>query len=380
MIYTGNICDGCGKVFEDGDDVIVCPECATAQHRECYEKNNRCVNAHLHKDGFVWKAQNTPSPKIKAEKMEEKAETFPCPNCGHHNPKGTRNCENCGMKLVVFGIDIADSMGENNPAVNNTPKTDIPRYEAPFTLGVGEGFEEDKTPAQTEESTYSEEVVNETPADSPVSPEQVQESLIRSIENSGPDFFVDGVHVNLLATLIGPNAYKYIEKFKKLELGKKISFNWAAFFFSSSWLFYRKLYKVGIIFVTISMMLSILVTPNIMEAMNALMQFFADMETSAAVMDEATVMAVMSEFLNKMAPVYIYGAAGFVMQLIVGFIANPIYKKYVLMSAKTVKTAKTKSEAATLVAKYGGVSVLAVLLAYFAQQLLSSIVSSLMFG
>ncbi|MBR6531390.1 MAG: hypothetical protein IKT61_02700, partial [Clostridia bacterium] len=57
MRYVGNTCHGCGEVFTEEDDVVVCPECATAQHRHCYNKNKECVNAHLHCEGFQWKPE-----------------------------------------------------------------------------------------------------------------------------------------------------------------------------------------------------------------------------------------------------------------------------------------------------------------------------------
>ncbi|MGN1195963.1 MAG: RING finger protein, partial [Acutalibacteraceae bacterium] len=63
MKYENLICPGCGEVFKEGDDVVVCPECGTPQHRQCYEKNGGCVNAALHEQGFVWKDERAPEIK-----------------------------------------------------------------------------------------------------------------------------------------------------------------------------------------------------------------------------------------------------------------------------------------------------------------------------
>ena len=41
--YTGK-CFSCGEVFKDGDDIVVCPECGTPYHRECYLKEGKCIN------------------------------------------------------------------------------------------------------------------------------------------------------------------------------------------------------------------------------------------------------------------------------------------------------------------------------------------------
>lgn len=55
MQYKNAICDGCGFAFNEDDDIVVCPECGTPQHRSCYQKENKCVNIHLHGTGFEWK-------------------------------------------------------------------------------------------------------------------------------------------------------------------------------------------------------------------------------------------------------------------------------------------------------------------------------------
>ena len=54
------------------------------------------------------------------------------------------------------------------------------------------------------------------------------------------------------------SAGRYLKKFKKFANGKKISFNFAAFFFSPGWFFYRKLYKAGIFFLVAFTTLAIL--------------------------------------------------------------------------------------------------------------------------
>ena len=54
MRYSGNICDGCKEPLLDNEDIVVCPECATPQHRHCYDKAGECVNSHLHGTDFTW--------------------------------------------------------------------------------------------------------------------------------------------------------------------------------------------------------------------------------------------------------------------------------------------------------------------------------------
>lgn len=48
-------------------------------------------------------------------------------------------------------------------------------------------------------------------------------------------------------TFIGaPKSAYYVEKFALMQKGSKASWNWAAFFLSSIWLLYRKMYAIGI--------------------------------------------------------------------------------------------------------------------------------------
>ena len=101
MFYDKNKCDGCGSIMHDGEDIVVCPVCGTPQHRECYEKENKCVNEHLHSEGFKWKAEFVPEPsEPKERKTEDTEEPF-----GNTIPvmpiTGTR-AENIFLKNVLY--------------------------------------------------------------------------------------------------------------------------------------------------------------------------------------------------------------------------------------------------------------------------------------
>ena len=52
MDYIGYKCPVCDKYFHVGDDVVVCPECGTPHHRECYKNLGHCVNEDKHSQGF----------------------------------------------------------------------------------------------------------------------------------------------------------------------------------------------------------------------------------------------------------------------------------------------------------------------------------------
>ena len=48
MDFTKFHCPVCKKEFLENDDVVVCPECGTPHHRECYNLTGKCVNENLH--------------------------------------------------------------------------------------------------------------------------------------------------------------------------------------------------------------------------------------------------------------------------------------------------------------------------------------------
>lgn len=386
MIYKGNVCDGCGKVFTEDDDIVVCPECATPQHRECYEKGDCCVNAHLHSDSYEWKSSLPQEEKKEEEKHGEKheetpaedkdVETSPCPNCGYRNPKGTKQCKNCSMKLVVFGIDLADSIDDKK---DDTEKSgEAPIYKPPFTLGQGEGFEY----AENEEENRQPSDENEEAHAASPTPEQIGQSVLDNLASTSYDSyqqsFVSGVQVKLLNALIGSNAYRYIQKFRKMDSGNKISFNWAAFFFSPYWYFYRKLYKPGIIFMTVYLLVSIAMTPAYTKFLDVLMPLAENPEAFMN-MTEAAYMEYMTKMSEAMYPVMAFSLVSFAVNLLSGFIANILYRNYTIKTAKSVIAAKTNTQATMLISKYGGISLLALMLSYLAEQIISFIISNLMF-
>ena len=52
-------CPVCEEQFKKGDDIVVCPECGTPHHRECYENIGHCFNKDKHSEDFVFEAKDT---------------------------------------------------------------------------------------------------------------------------------------------------------------------------------------------------------------------------------------------------------------------------------------------------------------------------------
>lgn len=82
MDYTNEICLWCGEAFKEGDDIVVCPECGTPQHRDCWKQHGHCVNSGNHTPDFTW------APQIKEPvKPQEPVNAQPVKN--DENTQGT---------------------------------------------------------------------------------------------------------------------------------------------------------------------------------------------------------------------------------------------------------------------------------------------------
>ncbi len=360
MRYSNQICDGCEKLFAEDDEIVVCPECATPQHRECYNKNNRCVNYEKHGEDYTWQSSgelNTPAS------TEEKVKMIPCPNCGFENPAGSESCRQCSMKFTLFGFNVVDATAEEQEKTN--PSSDVPKYEAPFTLGEGEGFDNQNEPEILAESEKAEEDSQQSCA------QQTQPVFPGPFSPTDKTF---GIPTNFLGAVLGQNAMKYIEKFKSLEAGKRISFNWAAFLFSPYWFFYRKLIKPGIIFSTVYMCLSIVATPSLMKFYELYLTIAENLSTAT----EAEFIAQLAELEALYPPVLFFMAAQFILHLICGFIADKMYKNHLVSAIYERHVSPLDRNSVIEVIRYGGVSPLFALMAILAENVISTIAGSMM--
>lgn len=220
--YENQVCVYCGKAFAEDDDIVVCPECATPHHRECWKKEGRCANESLHAEGYVWKKEKAVYEETAVE--EEQAggdEIRVCHICGSENPAEVHSCGNCG---AFFGERNGAEGGENDFS------------NAAYVMGTDISVDED----------------------------------------------IGEVKAGDFAIYLRASAGRYVKKFKRFSLGKKFSFNFAAFFFSPYWFFYRKLYKAGIFLLVATVTLSIfsfsmtsILSENLNETVDAVKPFAA---------------------------------------------------------------------------------------------------------
>lgn len=71
----------------------------------------------------------------------------------------------------------------------------------------------------------------------------------------------DGVTANDAKQFVFSNSHRYIPKFADMKKGRKASFNWLAFLVPPAWFLSRKMYKMGIITLVLSISFSLLMFP-----------------------------------------------------------------------------------------------------------------------
>ena len=126
MRYVGENCPYCGVTFDQGDDIVVCPECATPHHRVCWFAHGDCANAERHGTDFVWKkAVEAPPEEEPAQPHISQRDAanlnIICPDCGTVSPKGTIRCPECGAMLIPFANPMGDPpLAQFKPGFNST--------------------------------------------------------------------------------------------------------------------------------------------------------------------------------------------------------------------------------------------------------------------
>ena len=186
--YENQTCDVCGQVFDKDDDIVVCPECGTPHHRQCWFDNGGCINQHRHAEGFEW------TPAV----PETPAASQVCPECGTQVSGSAVFCENCG-KLLKANQETA-TQTFTTPGGGRIEIHQLP----PFGMMTG-----------TENAVAGD---------------------------------IEGVPLRDMAAFIGPNAHYYIFKFKRMIADARYKpFNFTAFLFRPLWFLYRKLWKMAIL-------------------------------------------------------------------------------------------------------------------------------------
>lgn len=108
-LYENKSCPVCHRPFQDGDDVVYCPECGTPHHRECFQQLNRCANEHLHGTGFSFFDEEQPE---QTDSIVQEAKAMLPPEADQKTYKETENRQEGGFS--PFGLPLFQPAYEND--------------------------------------------------------------------------------------------------------------------------------------------------------------------------------------------------------------------------------------------------------------------------
>lgn len=205
FFYEGHLCPVCKQPLKDGEDIVACPQCGAPHHRTCWQQTGHCFFEADHGTDRQWTLQN-------AERVQEPAAKPPinrCAQCGSDNDPTARFCEHCGRSLT------AEHTSERPPHAE--PQQDFRRaYQqqyGPFGANM---------PDPTGNIPADEDIGGATAGD--------------------------------LAAYVGQNPHYYVPRFKRIANGRRVSWNWPAFLFPQYWLFFRKQYVWGALYVVFQLL------------------------------------------------------------------------------------------------------------------------------
>lgn len=199
-------CPICEKQFKNDDDIVVCPECGTPHHRECYENLGHCFYEDKHKEGFSFDAYCAEQ----AAQSPDDEGTVLCPNCNAENPKVSFYCEKCGAPLNKQDAQKQNTQQNND---NNTQNNNqgMPPFGVPFGTNP-------------------------------------MTSAFDPMAGFKPDEqFTDTITAGEMSKFIGSNTQYFLRIFGNIKNYNTSRFNFAAFIFSGFYFLYRKMNVLGIV-------------------------------------------------------------------------------------------------------------------------------------
>lgn len=233
--YIGSKCMICEELFKEDDDIVVCPDCGTPYHRECWKKEDKCINEKLHESGMSWIPEEQKCPHT-----ENDGEPIRCIRCGSENDSSKLFCGECGMPLSQGRNDERPfnggvQGGEFNNSQNGGTNGFNPYY-GQF------GQQQFNNQAQKEQNPYRQ------------NPFGMNVQQIRLTEDSD----IDGIKLGDLIEYEGRKSRMIVANFIKFaKTGMKTSFNFPALFMPELYFFYRKMNKKGVFFLIAAFILSI---------------------------------------------------------------------------------------------------------------------------
>lgn len=205
-----------------------------------------------------------------------------------------------------------------------------------------------------------------------------------------PKELEDGVETEAVAEFVQVNAFKYIQNFFYVK-SKRKSFNWVAFLLAPYWFFYRKLHKIGAIFLGIILLSTVLFSvPDATKNLsNDMYEFVLKYETVERPETKENLDSFISEYKEDFSAVFKNNPVGtalyaaqlsvlLIMHLLAGFTANKWYCKHTVKKIRKIKSeTQDTNQQKLLYFKEGGISLSATIIAILGYELVMAAVSYL---
>ncbi len=242
MDYIGHKCPVCDKYFHAHEDIVVCPECGTPSHRECYNSLGRCVNEDKHAKGYDYQeavifgtyeykantnntSDNTDNAENTADTDDEDYSIIACKHCGAKNPGSAFFCSRCGGALH-----------ENTNNNNNNTQSTGPAY--------GQAARNQASNQNSAPYTNGQNVV-----------------IFDPLGGIDPETDLgDGVTVSEAAKYVKQNTAYFCRVFNNIKSISRSKFSFCGALFGGAYLLYRKMYKIGALITAIQVAIVIFTT------------------------------------------------------------------------------------------------------------------------
>ncbi len=183
----------------------------------------------------------------------------------------------------------------------------------------------------------------------------------------------DGVTATEASQFVFSNSHRYIPKFAAAKYGKKASFNWLAFLLPPAWFLSRKMYKLGIFILVLSVSLTVLTFPFMFELQNYI--------SGDEVYNYSVFAKVLSENLQNfektaMITFFVSTLVSVLISVLCGIFGDYLYRNHTIASIKEIK--KEGLDITENIRKKGGISLFAAIIAIFVVEYLPSIIYGFM--
>lgn len=341
MRYQDEPCCGCGRALDpQNDNVVVCPDCGAPMHRACWDTAAACPLREQHSPDFVWVPTIAPAPAPPAFDPKTQLGII-CPHCGANCPPSQSRCLECGEE---FG--------------------------------------------ETERQHYArEERLQQEEAQ--------QEQYFR---DHFPSFQVNGRELRIGDNVAGRpmeeivlqlrgssrTVTHYLETFEK---NHRLGWNWASFFFTPYWFFFRKLYRPALLFAGLVLALTLAFAPMTI-AINQRMEPVWD-EAYAAIYEESADPidsfwsfwnAAKSIYIDYRWPLLVNYTLLFALHIAAGLFGDTLLRRKIFANIETANDGSHIGSAQRrhqLLIRLGGFSFLAPMLYAMADQFILTVISNL---